>query len=343
MTNPIIPALRLLGHFWLEEIKPADVETIAALPELAEALPDTSPATLDELAVEYQRLFGFNLPPYESVFVDPSAMLMAPATELVQSLYRRGGWQPPGGTRSGAPDHLGLELLAWADWLEAAQTDLAQQLHTRHLALWGPLFIVTLRRLKPAPFYALLSDLTLDLLLTTLSHNSVPSAETLFPELPLPSVYRDSEEPLDEIETYLSDEGAYDPRTPVTARLGAKESETAESSTLRWLVKRLLPPRQAGLFLTREDLARLSRVLDLPVIVGARFRMLESLFRQAGQYDIVTDLFDQLGQLVLESQATYEDLAAEYPAWVPYAQAWQSRLATTEAVLEEHRGTFRVS
>jgi len=80
MTGSFISALRLLGHFWLEEIKADDAETIAALPELAQTLPHIDSAALTDLAAEYQRLFGFNLPPYESVFIDPSVMLMAPAT-----------------------------------------------------------------------------------------------------------------------------------------------------------------------------------------------------------------------------------------------------------------------
>ena len=95
MTCPIATTLRILCHFWLEEVKPGDAKTIIALPELAQTLFPVEAATFTDLAVEYQRLFGFNLPPYESVFVDPSAMLMAPATERVQNLYQSAGWSHP--------------------------------------------------------------------------------------------------------------------------------------------------------------------------------------------------------------------------------------------------------
>ena len=54
--------------------------------------------------------------PYESVFVDPSAMLDAPATARVVTLYKRAGWAPPPGARVAAMDHIGLELRALADF-----------------------------------------------------------------------------------------------------------------------------------------------------------------------------------------------------------------------------------
>ncbi|HBY93970.1 MAG TPA: hypothetical protein DEP84_08405, partial [Chloroflexi bacterium] len=151
MVDPVADAFRILGHFWLEEVRPDDIATIAALPELGDALPETGAAALDDLAVEYQRLFGFNLPPYESVFIDPSAMLFAPVTARVQALYRRGNWSPPADVRVGAPDHLGLELLALADGLADGRHEFARRLHAEHLALWVPPLIQALRRLAPQP------------------------------------------------------------------------------------------------------------------------------------------------------------------------------------------------
>lgn len=317
MTDPITTALRLLSRFWLEEVTAADIETIAALPQLAEALPDMAPATLDELAVEYQRLFGFNLPPYESVFIDPSAMLMAPATELAQALYRRAGWTPPAETRAGAPDHVGLELLALADWIEAGQIGLADQLRARHLALWGPPFILTLRRLKPAPFYALLGNLTLDLILITLSPIISLSPADLFPTLPPPPIYRGSDEP---------------PPLPED-----NQDQEEPTSPRRRLLKQILTPREAGLFLTREDIARLGQTLDLPQVMGERYRMLDNLFRQAAQYDLLETLFDQLIQVLEDADQAYRYLTEEYSHWAPYAEAWGSRLHSTQTLCQEFR------
>jgi TorA maturation chaperone TorD len=310
MTNSIINALRLLAHFWLEEVKIDDADTVIALPELADTLPQTNAAALTDLAVEYQRLFGFNLPPYESIFIDPSAMLMAPATERVKSVYQQANWTPPAGMRTGAPDHLGLELLALADGLDAGQTGPAHRLHTEHLALWVPAFALALQRLSPHPFYATLADLSVDLLLSTLPEAEIATNRDPFPVLPPPPVYRGTDEP--------------PPASPDETKIG-----------LRNIVKKLLLPCQAGLFITREDIAHLGQTLDLPGTMGERLRMLESLFRLAGQYELVPALLGQLKILLNETGAAYRNWATEYPAWTIYAQAWRKRLSASQNVLEE--------
>lgn len=290
LSDSLPPALRLLARFWLEEVRPADVATIAALPGLAETLPAVDAATLAGLAVEYQRLFGFNLPPYESVFVDPSAMLLAPATARVEALYRQAGWLPPP-ARVGAADHLGLELLALADWLAAGQAGPAHRLQTHHLALWAPALVLSLGRLSPPPFYAALGELTVDLLLAALPDQSVPGP---FPPPPA----------------------------------------AGEAGDLAGLVRHLLTPCRAGLYLAREDIARLSRDLDLPLAVGDRPRMLETLFRQAGEYDLLPALLDRLRRLLHQAGAAYEAWATDYPAWTPYAAAWRARLAGSREKLD---------
>jgi TorA maturation chaperone TorD len=320
-------ALRLLGHFWLEEVKGEKIETIAALPELAETLPELDEAALTELAVEYQRLFGFNLPPYESLFIDPSAMLMAPAAQWVQDLYRQGGWQPPAGTRVGAPDHLGLELLALADWW-VGKPVLARQLLTRHLALWAPAFMLTLRRLNPHPFYLRLGDLTLSLILATLPEIAIANPADLFPALPQPSIYKGSEEPPAGLEP--EDEAA------VAESFEPPDNE-AESPrlSLRGLVRRLLSPREIGIYFTREDLARVGYKLALPGVMGERFRMLENLFEQAIQYDLLAALFEQFIQVLEETKRAYGSLAGDYPAWKLYAEAWRNRVEAAQAICGE--------
>ena len=314
MNPSILAALRILSHFWLEEIRPDDLATIAALPGLADTLPQTSEAVLTDLAVEYQRLFGFNLPPYESIFIDPSAMLQAPATARVQALYQEAGWTPPAQVRVGAPDHVGLELLALADLEAKAKAEaeeelegLAYRLQTQHLGLWVPAFVLALHRLEPHSFYAALADLTLDLLLTTLPPTS-PFTIDPFPSLPPPPVY--------------DHEGRLIP-------LAERQSETG----LRAIINHLLIPCKAGLFLTREDMACLSRQLDLPTVMGERAYMLETLFRLAGQYELVPALLDQLGQLLAQADAAYQGWGEEYPAWTPYADAWRRRVATTQVTL----------
>lgn len=305
MTNPIAPAFQILARFWLEEVAPGDMPTIAALPELAETLPNPDEATLTNLAVEYQRLFGFNLPPYESLFADESLMLLGPASQQVQALYRQAGWQIPADIRAGAPDHLGAELLALADWLAAGQTALAGRLLGAHLAVWTPPFILTLRRLSPHPFYRALADLTLDLLLTTLEELSVstPDAGQTDAHLPIPNLV---------------------------------EPDIALGDIVKWL----LTPLHSGFFLTRNDLARIGQTLQLPAAIGERSRLLDSLFRQAGQYELVPALLNSLDRLARDSGAAYQLLAGEYPRWATCAKIWGNRLSAARKLLEELEATL---
>jgi TorA maturation chaperone TorD len=329
VNDPIPEAFRLLARFWLEEVRPDDLTLISALPELAQALPTHDSDTLSDLAVEYQRLFGFNLPPYESVFVDPSAMLMAPATSRVQTLYRQADWTPPPGARSGAPDHLGLELTALADWMENGWNHLARQLHTRHLALWVPAFTQALHHLAPHPFYANLGSLTLELLLVTLPPDPVPCDVDPFPDLPPPPTYQDHG--MSSPPSAVQDVGSQ----PETEYTDSPPTDEAQETVigLREIVRHFLTPRDAGLYLTRDYLVRISHALDLPGVMGDRSRMLETLFRLAGQYDLAPTLFDQLAGILEEARVTYYAWADEHPVWAPYAQAWASRLVSTRATL----------
>ncbi len=326
MTEPLAPALRILSRFWLEELRADDLPLLESLPDLAETLPQTGAAVLTDLSVEYQRLFGFNLPPYESVFIDPSAMLMAPATERVQQTYRQTGWTPPPGNRTGAPDHLGLELLALADWHEEGQDEPVARLQSRHLALWTPVFTLTLQRLDPHPFYARLAELTLELLLATLPAQPLPPGADPFPDLPPPPKFRGTEENWPPAGSKPAEGG--EPFSP--------PAESQESSPgLRPVLKRLLTPRRAGFYLTRQDIARLGRTLALPGSMGDRYRMLETLVRSAQQYELLPTLVEQLGSLIAQIEAEYAHLAEEYPAWTLYAAAWQGRLAATSTALAD--------
>jgi TorA maturation chaperone TorD len=307
---------RHLGRFWLEEVRAEDLAAIAAEPALAVTLTTTDLAALTDLAVEYQHLFGFNLPPYESIFIDPSAMLMAPATAQVQSLYDRAGWTPPSELRIGAPDHLGAELLALAAWLADGQTESARILLTRCLALWAPVFVLALRRLDPHPFYAVLGELTLDHLLAALPADPLPPGIDPLPDLPPPPAYRDRGMPapppqVEDVSIGLSD-----------------------------IIDQLLTPRRAGLFLTRDDIGRISRALDLPPIMSERRRMLDTLFRQAGQYELAPDLLKRLAEVFTAAGVTYQTWAGQYPAWDPYARAWQQRLAASQTLLAELAATL---
>ena len=295
-----------LASVWLVEIRPDDLPTLAVLPPLVEALGEPTSDRLTDLAVEYQRLFGFDVPPYESVFLDPSGLLMAPATARVEATYARLGWQPPR-ARVGAADHVGLELALVADLLGAGRVEAAVQVVHEHLAFWAPLLVLTIRRLAPDRFYATLAEETLGALFELLDAYTLPQTVAL-PLLPPPPRYEAN--------------GLPEPDVDEVAGPGLRE-----------LVRRLLTPRRAGLFITRDDIRRLARQLELPLGMGTRQMMLATLFRLAGQYDEVEALVAGLRALLDESAQSYVELSSRMPAWRLYADCWLQRVEETVRLL----------
>ncbi|RME10021.1 MAG: hypothetical protein D6802_10470 [Ardenticatenia bacterium] len=295
-----------LARAWLAEIRPEDLPTLAALPSLMEALGEPTSDRLTDLAVEYQRLFGFDVPPYESVFLDPSGLLMAPATARVEAAYARLGWQPLR-ARVGAADHVGLELALVADLLGAGRVEAAAQVVHEHLAFWVPLLVLTIRRLEPDPFYATLAEETLGALFELLDAYTPPQTVAL-PLLPPQPRYEANGLPEPDV-------------------------DEAAGPGLRELVRQLLTPRRAGLFITRDDIRRLARQLELPVGMGTRQTMLVTLFRLAGQYDEVEALLAGLHALLDESAQSYVELSSRMPAWRPYADCWLQRVEETAQIL----------
>jgi TorA maturation chaperone TorD len=110
----------LLARLYLEELDADLVAYLRGLPPFAEHLPSDAEAEawLAEGAVEYQRLFGMNVYPYESIFIDRELMLNTAATDHVALLYRICDFDSPV-VRVGAPDHLGLELRLMRDLIAA--------------------------------------------------------------------------------------------------------------------------------------------------------------------------------------------------------------------------------
>ena len=89
------------------------------------------------------------------------------------------------------------------------------------------------------------------------------------------------------------------------------------------------------MFITREDCARIGQQLDLAGAMGDRYRMLETLFQQSGQYELVPTLLDQVLAL-LESEANaYHQVEEEYPVWEIYKSAWLDRILQTQQMMME--------
>ena len=103
--------------------------TAVSLPYL-QTIPDVAavlPADFDEdqAAADHYQLFGFNVFPYQSIFLDPAGLLGGSITDEVVRSYSQAGLSVgPAGNQATdeSPDHLGYELRLMA-FLCAAEAD----------------------------------------------------------------------------------------------------------------------------------------------------------------------------------------------------------------------------
>ena len=96
----------LLGQLYLEGITAVTLPTIQNIPTLSETI--TIPFNTDEAAARHQTLFGFNIFPYESIFLDGSGLLGGVVTDSVLHSYQEAGFTVDANSTS--PDHIGNEL-----------------------------------------------------------------------------------------------------------------------------------------------------------------------------------------------------------------------------------------
>ncbi len=111
---------------------------------------------------------------------------------------------------------------------------------------------------------------------------------------------------------------------PPVAGLYSTEIVFAEVD-LHAVVAEFVTPARAGMFLSKEDLFRMARTVNLPVSFGDRALMLVSLFRAAGEHERVDAL---LGALAAEVNAWIEEYARESrddPTMEPFVRVWQVR------------------
>jgi len=336
----------LLARLYLDEPSADLVASLRGLPPFAEHVPPESMADawLADVAVEYQRLFGMNVYPYERICVDQELMLNTEATERVAHLYQDCGFDSVG-ARAGAPDHLGLELRLMrelitaelqaqssgdADGVRWAQVQQALCLH-EHLARWAPICARTIARVATQPLYTVLAMITTELVLSDLQ--AIP-APVVSPRIALGrQLTRRETRP-------SSGDSDLGPEWPVPIRPdGGTNAEDARG--INAIVRQLITPATTGVLLTRADISGLGRMLHLPLTIGERFQMLRSLFDAAGQFDHVPALLDSLGELFMEEDEAVAALMAACPAWSGYGQDWRQRIASGQSLIAELRAQAR--
>lgn len=296
----------LLSRLFLYGLTEEVLPHVQSVPGLASAIPE--PFDADESAADHQHLFGFNVFPYQSFFLDPTGLLGGDETERVIRFYRETGF--PGETAEESADHIGHELgllaylsgaeeNAWEDDLPAVAERMAglqRDFLERHLLRWLPPLALATRQ-QGQPFYTALVELTIA---TVAAHWADLGGEA-GGEFALPA----GPDLLGDDRTGLREIAAY-----------------------------LLSPVYSGIYLSRDDIGRLAQEQRLPRGFGGRQGMLLNLLRSAAHYEALESLLSSLQALVGDWATAYREMAAR-PEPLPFASQWASRATGTAKLLDE--------
>ena len=270
-----------------------------------------------DLAARHTWLFSFNVYPYASVFLDPSGMLAAPWSSFVTSVYAALGLEVRSGVELAAGDHLAAQLEAVATLLEreaaaAGELEAVRARHAQrvlllgHLLPWLPAFTGAVRRLDQG-FYGEVAALTRELLL---EH----ACELLMDEVAPPF--------------FFPEDGGGE------VAAGATPSPARDSGDALEELRALLTPARSGMFLSREDITRLGRRVELPVRFAERRLMLQNLVVSAADRGDLALLFAELRREALSQAKNLLIWRRTVPLLAPIWEGWLTRLLATRKRLE---------
>ncbi len=300
----------LFGHLLEYGVTEEVLPVLWEVPELAQHIAAVFDA--DEAAADYQELFGFNVFPYVSVFLEVNRLVGGEITNRLYDFFRMAGFGLS--LTDESADHVShsfaflaylsayeLEAMETGNYPELERVRSLQARFMDELLFWWLLPFVRAIEQQPYPFFRSLGRLILEFVLEHRRQLGELSGPMDVPPLAdVPSL----EEPhvgLREIARYLT--------TPV------------------W----------TGLFLSRGDIARLARKKQLPRGFGSREMLLENLLRSAVRYDALEELLDNLEALIQESEAFYESLPSDVPSVHPVVDFWLRRLGRTREHLHRIR------
>jgi TorA maturation chaperone TorD len=246
-------------------------------------------------ASEYTETFLFQLYPYASVYLGAEGMMGGEGRDRVAGFWRALGLTPPA-----EPDHLSVMLALYAELAEREEKERDMALQERwrharkaflweHLLSWLPVYLQKLEDIA-SPFYRKWGE--------TLRQALCEEIETQGTAQQLPLQLRESPE-------------LFDPREH-----GAKE-----------FLGSLLAPARSGMIITRADLGRAGRELNLGLRMGERRFILDTLFNQNPQ--------SVLGWL-LEEAARWARLHRQnQEAFGSIAEAWGAKTEKSIQLLQE--------
>lgn len=302
-------AYDLFGRLYLQGLTDKLWSVVQRVPELAAAAPEAFDA--DEAAAIHYQLFGLNVFPYASLYLDDEGRIGGPVTDYVRHQFRPIDLGIELSQESA--DHLGHELIflgfitgAEADaQADSAEAEIARMQHIqrqfldRHLLWWLPVFTHAVRRQKHS-FYRTLAELTLELVL---DHRAALAPEVAGPLTPA----------LDDPPDVLED----------------------ESTGLKDIAGFLTRPAWSGGYLSRDDITRLGRSERVPRGFGDRTQMLANLLRSAAEFDRLDSVMDRLCTWLDDWHAYYRTLREkDTPCVEAVADFWLERGENTVCVIQ---------
>lgn len=280
---------------------------LEAVPDLKSHLP--FPFDPDEAAADYYNIFVFNIYPNASIFLDDSRLLGGPITVAHSALYQANHFAPDSAVDA---DHLS-QSLAFLAHLSKTETDVLEKgnapnfiqfqlynfLQNHFLAWIIPCTIAIQQQNKP--FYTQLGQLTIAL---TADHFLDLNSNQPPPQLPPSNTNNYS-----------------------TNRLNNR------STTLRDIARYLITPALSGIYLSRSAITQLARYLNLPHGFGSREQMLQTLLQTTGQYDVTSDLFTALNDILTTWQQAYKKTGNDFPHIAHHVDPWHGRIHQTRQLL----------
>lgn len=264
-------------------------EEVARVAEVLElgAVPDAS---------EYTELFVFQLYPYASVYLSAEGMLGGEARDRICGFWRVLSQTPPA-----EADHLAIMLALYARLCELASEESDGRRRAgwesarkaflwEHLLSWLPAYLCKLAELA-APFYRRWSEVLMKALLAEASAVGRPEA------------------------------------LPLHLRAAASLSDPRRGVEVGEFLQSLLSPVRSGMILTRSDLSRAARQLNLGMRLGERAFILRALFGQNAS-GMLEWLGEEAGRWAARHQSRKDSLGE-------VARAWEAKALATAGLLQE--------
>lgn len=304
-------AYELFAELFTRGLSDSNSEFVKLIPEL---WPDVDAEKLDQLdnvhESDHYEIFGKNVFPYESFFLDKEMNLGGGIAESISAYYHRIGFEPPSTEN---PDHIGVELSALAylsrieitllgqpDTNEAIfNRDAQMELLDRHMLQWIPMLDKALLS-QQNQFYSALSDLTLELLL---DHRAILNEKGP----------RISSLDLDDDLVILED----------------------SKTSLKDIAIYLLTPASSGVFISQSEISRIAKQFELPRGFGDRVQLLNNLFRTAVSFDALPKVLNEIDEILDSWSDYFEQLAKRYDVLGSIAEGCLSKLGNSKRVVSK--------